>query len=155
MYFVTDYLRAFATDIATTLNVDNIQLHMVQYGLLTRDQQDYLSNPIYTACAKGQKLCTIILSFNEGCVEKFLQCLTETSYYEPHRELLQKIRCVIKCTLTIIFVFVTGNIAAPFSVIEGMLATLYSTCGVYNLHSSQLLIKFFECPHPKSPKLSK
>ena len=88
---IVDYLRLFATDIAT-MDVDSIQMHMIQYGLLTKAQQEYLSSPANTSFAKGQKLCTIVLSFDESCVEKFLQCLSETSHYEPHRELLQKIR---------------------------------------------------------------
>ena len=67
-------------------------MQMMNYGLLTREQQEYLCNPAHTPCAKGRKLCTIILSFNESCVKKFIQCLAETSDYEPHRELLQKIR---------------------------------------------------------------
>ena len=88
----TDYLQSYSTDIATTLDVNTIQMHMMNYGLLTREEQDYFSNSPDTPCAKGRRLCTIILSFNESCVDKFLRCLAETSDYEPHRQLLQKIR---------------------------------------------------------------
>ena len=97
--FATDCLQPFATVIANTLDVDHILLQMVQKGLLTLDQQQDLSNPLHTPINKRQKLCSIILSLDNSCVEDFLQCLSETSDYAPHKELLQNIRTeVSKCT---------------------------------------------------------
>ena len=89
---VTDCLRPFVTDIANTLDVDTIVLPMVKYGLLTQGQEDYLSNAVHTSTAKRKKLCSIILSLGDSCVKKFLWCLSETSDYDPHNQLLHKIR---------------------------------------------------------------
>lgn len=89
---VTDCLQPFVTDIASTLDVDTIVLPMVKYGLLTQGQQDYLSNPVHTSTTKKNKLCSIILALDDNCVKKFLQCLSETSDYDPHKQLLHKIR---------------------------------------------------------------
>ena len=87
-----DCLQPFATDIAALLDVDTILVWMIKYGLLTPDQQDYLSNLVYTPTNKKRKLCSIILSLNSSCVKNFLKCLSETSNYDPHKQLLQKIR---------------------------------------------------------------
>ena len=76
----------------TRSEVTACMVFIAHYGLLTKAQQEYLSSPANTPCAKRQNLCTIMLFFDESCVEKFLQCLSESSHYEPHRELLQKIR---------------------------------------------------------------
>ena len=67
--------------------------YLVSYGLLTPAQQEYLTQSVYTPSDKKQKLCNILLRLDENNVKKFLQCLSETSNYDPHKELLEKIQC--------------------------------------------------------------
>ena len=64
---------------------------MVQKGLVTPDQQQYLSSPYHTTSEKQQKLCCIVLELPESCVDKFINCLSETSNYEPHKQLHDKL----------------------------------------------------------------
>ena len=70
-----------------------ILTNLISCGLLTLEQQDYLIHPNLTSFEKQQKLCGILLRLDEECVKKFLQCLSETSSYGPHEQLLKKIRC--------------------------------------------------------------
>ena len=65
---------------------------MVKNGLLSSSQHQYLLNPYHTITEKQNKLTCIAVTLSEDCVEKFLQCLEETSDYEPHETLLKKIR---------------------------------------------------------------
>ena len=67
--------------------------YLLSYGLLTPEQQEYLTHLAYTASAKKQELCNILLRLDESNVKKFLQCLSETSDHEPHKQLLEKIQC--------------------------------------------------------------
>jgi len=66
--------------------------YLISYGLLTPEQQDYLIHSAYTPFDKRQKLCSILLRLDESGVKKFLQCLSETSYYDPHKQLLEIIQ---------------------------------------------------------------
>lgn len=65
---------------------------MVKHGLLSSSQHQYLLNPYHTSNDKQNKITCIAVTASEDCVEKFLLCLQETSYYEPHETLLKKIR---------------------------------------------------------------
>ena len=78
--------------------------YLVSYGLLTPEQQDYLTHLAYTSSDKKHKLCNILLRLNENDVKKFLQCLSETSDYYPHKQLLEKIQCKYLLTINI-FIF--------------------------------------------------
>ena len=67
--------------------------YLISHGLLNRAQQEYLAHRFHTLAEKQQELRGILLTLNESCVKKFLQCLSETSDYEPHKQLLRKIQC--------------------------------------------------------------
>ena len=71
--------------------MDVILPMMVQEGLVTPDQQQYLSIPYHTPGMKQQKLCSIVIELPESCVDKFINCLSETSNYEPHKQLYDKL----------------------------------------------------------------
>lgn len=86
-----DSLQSFANDITETVNVDIILPMMIQQGLVSADQQQYLSNPYHTMSMKQQKLCGIILELPESCVDQFMNCLSETSDYQPHKQLHDKL----------------------------------------------------------------
>lgn len=88
---VIDSLQSFANDITTTVNVDLILPMMIQQNLVTPAQQQDLSNPYHTTAVKQQKFCSIILGLSESCVNQFLHCLLETSYYGPHKQLYEKL----------------------------------------------------------------
>ena len=93
-YFVyVDSLECFATDIQDNIDVVTILPNLISYGLLTTKQQSDLTYSHYSPFEKQQILREIILQLNEKCVKKFLQCLSETSSYDPHKQLLDKIRC--------------------------------------------------------------
>ena len=79
--------------------------YLISYGLLTPEQQDYLTHSGYTSSDKKQKLCNILLRLNENDVKKFLLCLSETSDYDPHKQLLEKIRCKNLLTIFITYVY--------------------------------------------------
>ena len=71
--------------------MDEILPMIIQQGLLTPEQQQDLYNPNHTMVNKQQKLLDIVLWLPESCVDTFLHCLLETSYYEPHKILYDKI----------------------------------------------------------------
>ena len=98
--FVTflDSLQPFTDKIAGSVNVDVILPMMIQEGLVTVVQQQDLINPLHSAAAKQQKLCSIILGLPEGCVKKFLHCLLKTNNYEPHRQLYDELYKHIQVT---------------------------------------------------------
>ena len=75
------------------VDVDTIVSPMMKYGLLTLDQQQQLTSLHVTTTKKQQTLCGIVLALGEVHVDKFLQCLSETSSYEPHNTLVKKIKC--------------------------------------------------------------
>jgi len=66
--------------------------YLISHGLLTPDQQDYLTHSAFTTSEKRQKLCVILLRLDESGIKKFLQCLSETSDYDPHKQLLEMIQ---------------------------------------------------------------
>ena len=84
--YILDSLQPFANDITNTVNVGEILPWMLQEGLVTINDCDYLS----TSNDK-QKLINIILGLPEECVDKFLCCLEKTNYYEPHKLLYDKL----------------------------------------------------------------
>ena len=92
-FFYLDSLECFATDIKDSVDVDTILTNLISHGLLTLEQQEYLNHPQRTSFEKRQRLCEVLLRLNEECVKKFLQCLSETSDYAPHEQLLNKIQC--------------------------------------------------------------
>ena len=87
-----DSLKPFTTDICGAIDVNTILPFMVKNGLLSSSQHQYFLNPYHTTYDKQNKLTCIAVTLNEDCVERFLQCLQETSEYEPHETLLKKIR---------------------------------------------------------------
>ena len=88
---ILDSLQPFASKITDTVNVDLILLPMVKEGLLTPHQWQCLSSVCQTTSEKQQKLCSIVLELPESCVDKFISCLSETSYYEPHKQLYDEL----------------------------------------------------------------
>ena len=87
---ILDSLQPFASKI-TTVDVNTILPFMVQESIVSPDQQQYLSSPNHTTCEKQQKLCSIVLELPESCVDKFINCLSETSNYEPHKQLYDEL----------------------------------------------------------------
>ena len=87
-----DSLECFSTDLSESVNVVTILPNLISHGLLTPNQRDYLTHPLRTPAEMKQELCGILLNLNEKCVKKFLQCLSETSDYDPHKQLLSKIQ---------------------------------------------------------------
>ena len=87
-----DSLECFSTDISGSVDVITILPNLVSHGLLTPKQRDYLTNPLHSSAEKQQELCGILLRLNERSVKKFLQCLSETSDYDPHKQLLSKLQ---------------------------------------------------------------
>ena len=90
-----DSLECFAADISDNVDMATILPNLISHGLLTPEQQECLNHPMLTPTKKQQELCGILLRLNEDRVKKFLQCLSETSSYDPHKQLLNKICC--KC----------------------------------------------------------
>ena len=88
-----DSLECFASDIIGRIDLITILPNLMSYGLVTPEQQEYLTHIAYTPTDKKQKLCYILLGLDENDVKKFLQCLSETSNHEPHKQLLEKIQC--------------------------------------------------------------
>ena len=68
MQLFLDSLQEYANEITNTVSVDVILPIMVQQGLVTPDQQQYLSHPYYTMDIKQQNLCSIVLWLPESCV---------------------------------------------------------------------------------------
>ena len=64
---------------------------MVQEGLVTPNQFQYLNSSYHTTSEKQQKLCSIVIKLPEDCVDKFVQCLHETSDFKPHKQLYDKL----------------------------------------------------------------
>ena len=89
--YYLDSLKPFTADIHGAVDVTAILPYMVQNGLLTSNQHQYFLNPYHTSDEKQRELACIVVTSSEDCVEKFLQCLLETSDYEPHEKLLKKI----------------------------------------------------------------
>ena len=87
----SDSLHLFANDITNTVDVDVILPMMIQEDLVTLNQQQYLINPSRTPAEKQQKLCSIVIELPESCVEKFINILSETSNYKPHKILYKKL----------------------------------------------------------------
>ena len=74
---------------------------MMQKGLLTADEYEYLIDSHHPMGERRQKLSSIILGLPEDCVDKFLYCLQETGDrgYEPHRKLHDKLYEFIHTTV--------------------------------------------------------
>ena len=66
---------------------------MIKCGLLTRYDQEYFMSPSPIPMDKRHRLMYLVISLNEKCVEKFLDCLSQTAVdYAPHDYLLKKIQ---------------------------------------------------------------
>ena len=74
---------------------------IVQEGLVTPYEQQFLSSPHHTASEKQQKLYSIVMGLPEDCVSKLKKCLLETSSYDPHQLLYSKLSKVQCDTVTI------------------------------------------------------
>ena len=70
---------------------------MLQKHLVASNDYECLNDYHQPLSERRQKLCNIILGLPEDCVEKFLLCLQETSDYEPHKNLYDKL-CKSKAT---------------------------------------------------------
>ena len=90
--FIPDSLQCFATDIGEKTDLSIILTHLISHELLTTEQREYLTHIVYTSTEKKRILINILLSLDENGIKKFLQCLSETSYHEPHKNLLEKIK---------------------------------------------------------------
>ena len=87
---MTDSLQKFSRDIIQRVNPTAILPNLIAKGLVTDAQQDILSNSTQTLSdLKQYLLCNVLLKFPEGSVDKFIECLRETSNYDPHDELLK------------------------------------------------------------------
>ena len=95
IFIHADSLESFSTDISENVDVGTILPNLISHGLLTPKQRDYLTNPLHTSAEKQQELCGILLTLNEKCVKKFLQSLSETGHYDPHKQLLNRIQCTL------------------------------------------------------------
>ena len=49
-------------------------------------------SPAHTSLEKQNKLTTLVLSLQEDCADKFVDCLSQTADYAPHDTLLKKIQ---------------------------------------------------------------
>ena len=87
-----DSLEPFAQGICSSVDVQTIVPWMITHGLVTSHDKAYFYNPYHNSVEKQHKLMCLVLSLNEDCVEKFLECLSQTSDYAPHGTLLEKIR---------------------------------------------------------------
>ena len=90
--FCLDSLECFSTAITESVDLGTILPNLISHGLLTPNQREHLTHPLRTSAETKQELCGILLSLDERCVKKFLQCLSETSDYNPHKQLLNKIQ---------------------------------------------------------------
>ena len=88
-----DSLESFAQDIFSSVDVQTILPLLTKHGLVTRFDLEYFTHSSYTSVEKQRKLMCLAISLNEKCVEKFLECLSQTvGEYPLHGELLEKIR---------------------------------------------------------------
>ena len=67
-----DSLQPFANDIANTVDVDHILPMMVQEGLVTPNQQPFLSSPFDTTIKRQKELFNIVTRLPEDSVDKFI-----------------------------------------------------------------------------------
>ena len=94
-----DSLEPFAQDIPSSVDIEIILPSLIAHGLVTRLDQEYFMSPFHTSVEKQLKLMCLVISLNEECVEKFLECLSQTVGEHPlHGELLEKIHNGIVCT---------------------------------------------------------
>ena len=91
LYLHLDSLESFAQDICSLVDVQTILPWLTKHGLVTRFDLEYFTSSYYTSVEKQHRLMCLAISLNEKCVEKFLECLSQTSNLAPHGELLEKI----------------------------------------------------------------
>lgn len=92
-FICLDSLQEFADDICDSVDISTIQPHLIKRGLINKTDHEYFLNSLHTPTDKRSKLIFLIISLPESCVEKFLDCLSQTSHdYAPHGSLLEKIR---------------------------------------------------------------
>ena len=87
-----DSLEPFAYDISHSVDVPTILPLLIQHGLITRHDNDYFIHHSYTNAEKQSKLTCLVVSLNEDYVDKFLDCLSQTSNFAPHDTLWNKIQ---------------------------------------------------------------
>ena len=90
---MTDSLKPFSVEIIQRVDPNEILSHLLSRGLLTDTQMDTLSstNNLNFSEKKNYLLCNVLLKLSEDNVDKFLECLKDTSGYGPHDELLKTI----------------------------------------------------------------
>ena len=92
LYLHLDLLESFAQDIYSSVDIQTILPWLTKHGLVTRFDLEYFTSSSHTSVEKQRKLMCLAISLNEKCVEKFLECLSQTvGEYAPHGELLEKI----------------------------------------------------------------
>ena len=89
----SDSLEPFAQAICSAVNIQALLPWMIKHGLLTRFDQEYFMSTSHIPMEKRHRLMCLVVSLNENCVEKFLDCLSQTAVeYAPHDDLLNKIQ---------------------------------------------------------------
>lgn len=79
--------QPFAREIEEQISYTEIEAHLISEGLLTRDQQQILSNTTSTEQYRRRHFCSIVLEYNLENCKKFLKCLKGTSTYSSHEQL--------------------------------------------------------------------
>ena len=88
-----DSLEPFAHDICNSVNIPTILTLLMKHGLISRLDQDYFMNQTHTDMEKQNRLTCLVVSLNEECADKFLECLSQSAVdYAPHGTLLKKIQ---------------------------------------------------------------
>ena len=76
--------------------MDHILPMMVQEGLVTPNQQKFLSSPYNTTIKKQKELSNIVTRLPEESVDKFKNRLLKTIRYDPHKLLYDEL-CKVQC----------------------------------------------------------
>ena len=74
------------------MDVPTILPFLIKHGLITRHDNDYFISQAYTNVEKQSKLTCLVVSLHEDCIDKFVDCLSQTADYAPHDTLLKKIQ---------------------------------------------------------------
>ena len=87
---ITDSLQRFSVQITQRVEPSLILPHLLGKGLVTAVQVENLSDKNQISSAKKEYLlCNVLIRLSEKNVNKFVECLKETSNYDPHNELLR------------------------------------------------------------------
>ena len=92
VFICIDSLEPFAYEICNSVDISTILPFLIKHGLINRHDNEYFMNPVHTSVEKQCKLTTLVVSLNEDCVDKFVDCLSQTSDFAPHDTLLKTIQ---------------------------------------------------------------